>query len=150
MDRTAEVERADGDLLGSCDVCRCACWVRTDVALLQRVGFKASDLDWDGPFGWSLQQTGGMCAALVFTTEGREVVVTAMDGDFFIGEYTCVEGDDPNWNEPIRQWQSASLYEGDDMKSAELLEAMVEECARKAIEFVRSPKTLVHSPKEPS
>jgi hypothetical protein len=139
MERTAEVARPDGNLLASCDECRCTCWVRDDVALLQQVGFKSSDLDWEGPFGWALQQTGGMCSALVFTTEGREIVVTAMDSEFFIGEYACVDGEASEWNESIRRWKSESLYEDDELKDTRALEAMVDECARKVIEFIRQP-----------
>lgn len=139
MKRTEEVTRPEGHLMGACDNCHCKCWVRDDVALLQQVGFKSSDLDWEGPFGWTLQQTGGMCAALVFSTETAEIVVTAMDGEFFIGEYKQpVE----EWADPSRMWKSASLYISDDrgsaMKDGAALEALVEESARKAIEFVRT------------
>ena len=135
MARTVEVEKPEGNLLGSCSECRCACWVRDDVALLQQVGFKSSDLDWEGPFGWALQQTGGMCAALVFTADDREIVVTAMDGSFYIGEYTPpVE----EWNNPNRSWESESLYRDDEMKAQGDLDALIEQCARKVIEFVRN------------
>ena len=139
MSRKEEVERPEGQLLARCNECRCPCWARDDVALLQQVGYKSSDLDWEGPFGWALQQTGGMCAALVFSTEGREIVVTAMDGEFFVGEYAHVDGQATDWDESIRRWKSASLYEGDEMKPAAVLTSMVEECARKAIEFIRQP-----------
>lgn len=135
--RTEEVICPDGHLIAQCDTCHCACWVRDDVALLQQVGYKSSDLDWEGPFGWTLQQTGGMCAALVFSTETAEIVVTAMDGEFFIGEYKQpVE----EWVDPHRMWKSASLYVSDDrgsaMKNGAALEALVEESVRKVIEFV--------------
>lgn len=142
MDRTAEVARPDGHELGVCNECHRPCWTRTDVALLQQVGFRSSDLDWEGPFGWALEQTGGMCAALVFRTDDREIVVTAMDGEFFVGEYLRI-ADDSNeepWIDATRTWQSASLYEGDDLKDAVALGALVEECARKAIEFIRNPE----------
>ena len=139
LDRTAEVERPEGQLLARCNECRSPCWVRDDVALLQQVGFKSSDLDWEGPFGWALQQTGGMCAALVFSTEDREIVVTAMDGEFFVGEYAHVDGQATDWDESIRRWKSESLYEGDELKPAAVLTSMVEECARKVIEFIRQP-----------
>jgi len=136
MNRTEEVGHPEGHLIGSCDNCHCTCWVRDDVALLQQVGFKSSDLDWEGPFGWELQQTGGMCAALVFSTETHEIVVTAMDGEFFVGEYKQpVE----EWNDPIRSWQSESLYRGDAMKPTGDLAALVDQCARKVIEFVHQP-----------
>lgn len=141
MERTAEVEQPEGLLLASCNECRCTCWVRDDVALLQQVGFKSSDLDWEGPFGWALQQTGGMCSALVFTTEGRQIVVTAMDTTFYIGEYAHIEGEEDSWDRVLRMWESASLYEDDEMKSVPALTVMVEECARKAIEFIRQPVT---------
>ena len=143
LDRTAEVERPDGLLRATCNECRSACWVRDDVALLQQVGYKTSDLDWEGPFGWALQQTGGMCAALVFSTEGRQIVVTAMDGEFYIGEYAHTEGEEDSWDRPMRTWQSASLYKDNELKSEPALTAMVEECARKVIEFIRQPAAPV-------
>lgn len=133
MERTVEVTRPDGDLQGVCNACRCNCWVRQDVALLQQVGFQASELDWEGPFGWTLKQTGGMCAALVFTAEGREIVVSAMDGEFFVGEYANTS------SEHIRMWMSSSLYEGDELKDTHALTAMVEECAQQVLAFLRSP-----------
>src|SRR6185295_565135 len=134
-DRTAEVPREDGNQLGYCDTCRTRCWARSDVALLQQVGFRSSDLDWDGPFGWSLQQTGGMCAALVFTIDGREIVVTAMDGFFYVGEYARAEGADSDWDSPIRTWQSGPFGEADTQ-----LAALVEQCAGTVIEWLRAPK----------
>jgi len=138
MARTEEVARPEGDLMGVCNDCRCKCWVRKDVALLQQVGYKASELDWEGPFGWSLEQTGGMCAALVFATEGREIVVTAMDGEFFVGEYENTDDEDERWSTHIRTWTSASLYEGDELKDASALAVLVDACARQVIAFVRS------------
>ena len=137
LPRTLDVEQPEGDLLGSCNSCRCPCWVRDDVALLQQVGFKASELNWEGPFGWALQQTGGMCAALVFETDGRQIVVTAMDGTFYIGEYAHIDGEEDSWDRVLRTWESASLYDDGEMKDVPALTVMVEECARKAIEFIR-------------
>ena len=139
MSRQEEVDRLAGTLLGRCDQCRHTCWVRDDVALLQQVGFKSSDLDWEGPFGWALQQTGGMCAALVFSTAGRQIVVTAMDDEFFVGEYAHVDGEEDSWDRVLRTWKSAALYEDDELKSVPALTVMVEECARKAIAFIRNP-----------
>jgi len=139
LERAQTVEQPEGDLLGTCNSCRCPCWVRDDVALLQQVGFKASDLNGEGPFGWALQQTGGMCAALVFSTQGRQIVVTAMDGAFYIGEYAHIDGEEDSWDRVMRTWESASLYEDDEMKSVAALTVMVEECARKTIEFIREP-----------
>ena len=139
LPRTLDVEQPEGDLLGTCNSCRCPCWVRDDVALLQQVGFKASDLNWEGPFGWALQQTGGMCAALVFSTQGRQIVVTAMDGAFYIGEYAHIDGEEDSWDRVLRTWESSSLYEDDEMKGVPALTVMVEECARKTIEFIREP-----------
>jgi hypothetical protein len=145
--RTETVEQPDGDLLGICNNCQCTCWVRDDVALLQQVGFKASDLDWEGPFGWALQQTGGMCAALVFTADKREIVVTAMDGEFYVGEYVQPENEDEQcWDSALRMWKSEVFYVDGEMKSRDALTAMVEECARKAIEFIRQP--VATAPKE--
>lgn len=144
MDRAAEVECPEGDLLAACDNCHCPCWARKDVALLQQVGYKTSDLDWEGPFGWELEQTGGMCAALVFSTaDDREIVVTAMDGDLFVGEYAKVGDDEERWMDPIRTWQSPSLYVSDEsgsaMKTTSELAILVEECARKVVALVHSP-----------
>ena len=138
--RTQTVEQPEGDLLATCNTCQCTCWVRDDVALLQHVGFKASDLDWEGPFGWALQQTGGMCAALVFATDGRQIVVTAMDGSFYVGEYAHIEGEEDSWDRVLRMWESASLYEDGEMKSPPALTVMIEECARKVIEFIHPAK----------
>ncbi len=132
--RTAEIEQPDGLLLGRCTECRCPCWVRDDVALLQRVGFVTSDLDWVGPLGWALQQTGGMCAALVFSAAGHEIVVTAMDGAFYIGEYASQE-----WDEPLRAWQSEPFYTDGTLKAVPALSKLATECARQVIEFVRAP-----------
>lgn len=139
LDRTAEVECPEGDLLALCDECRCMCWTRDDVALLQQVGFRSSDLDWEGPFGWALQQTGGMCAALVFSTDGRQIVVTAMDGEFYIGEYTHVDGEEESWDRPLRTWQSAAFYADGSMKDPPALGVLADECARKAIDFIGNP-----------
>lgn len=134
MKRAEEVTRPEGHLCGVCDICHCPCWVRDDVALLQHVGYETSDLDWEGPFGWALQQTGGMCCALVYTTDDREIVVTAMDGEFYVGEYPLTN---PEWDQATRSWKSASLYKDGELKIPGL-EDLVQECARKVIEFVRS------------
>lgn len=139
LDRTTEVACPDGDLRALCNKCRCACWTRADVALLQQVGYRSSDLDWEGPFGWALQQTGGMCSALVFSTEGRQIVVSAMDGAFYIGEYTHVDGEEDSWDQPLRTWASATFSENGVMKDASALGLLTEECARKAIDFIRHP-----------
>ena len=138
LSREEEITQPAGELIGVCAECRCACWVRDDVALLQQVGFRSSDLDWEGPFGWELRQTGGMCAALVFSTEGRQIVVTAMDTAFYVGEYTAIEGEEASWDQPLRTWESASLYDDGQLKDGPALGAMSEECARKAIEFIRN------------
>ena len=142
MERTAEIEQPEGHLLGVCNTCRCACWVRDDVALLQQVGFKASELDWEGPFGWELQQTGGMCAALVFSTETREVVVTATDGEFFVGEYERAKNEDEQcWDTALRTWQSESLYADDALRPTSELDGLADQCARAAIDFIRQEGT---------
>jgi hypothetical protein len=142
MNRTEEVPQPDGHELATCDTCRCPCWTRTDVALLQQVGLRSSDIDWEGPFGWELEQTGGMCCALVFETEGREVVVTAMDGEFFVGEYKLVdEDDDDRWTDPLHTWKSESLYAGEDLRPSAELGALADQCARKVVDFIRHPET---------
>lgn len=139
LSRKEEIPQPASERSGLCEKCRCACWVRDDVALLQQVGFRSADLDWEGPFSWELCQTGGMCAALVFSTEGREIVVTAMDTTFYVGEYATVEGKGASWDQPLRTWESASLYNDDQLKDGPALGAMSEECARKAIDFIRNP-----------
>lgn len=145
MNRTEEVDHPEGQQLGHCNSCRCACWVRSDVALIQQVGFQTSELDWEGPFGWALEQTGGMCAALVFSADDREVVVTAMDGEFFIGEYKVVGDNDERWMDAIRTWQSESLYRDDEMKPVAELTALVDACARKVIDLIRNPSKETQS-----
>lgn len=140
MQRDALVTRPDGDLEATCDKCKCACWVRDDVALLQAVGFAAAGLDWNGPFGWELQQTGGMCAALVFTTGfSREVVATAMDGWFVLGEY--VQSAESYWDRPLRMWESAPICDSEshELVSDARLAQLVGECARQATEFIHNP-----------
>jgi hypothetical protein len=139
MQRAAEVGCPEGDLEAVCNTCRCACWVRSDVALLQQIGYQTSELDWEGPFGWALEQTGGMCSALVLATAKHEIVVTAMDGDFFIGAYAKGDDSDERWMEPLRTWQSEALYEDSVLKPEALLKTLVEQCAKKAIEFIYAP-----------
>jgi hypothetical protein len=140
MQRSAEVACPEGESLATCDECKCACWVRDDVALLQRVGFRSADLDWKGPFGWRLEQTGGMCAALVFTTDAREIVVTAMDGMFLVGEYERVSGDESSWDDCLRAWESAPFFRDEDEPlTPDEMESLVAECARQVLEFVRHP-----------
>ncbi len=142
MTRTAEVPCPDGDALATCDTCHCSCWVRDDVALLQRVGFRSSDLDWKGPFGWALEQTGGMCAALVFSTEHRQVVVTAMDGMFLVGEYE--RGGEESWSTPLRTWESTPFCRDDEMRPEQEIELLVDECARNALHLVRTGLATAH------
>jgi hypothetical protein len=142
MPRTAEVTCPEGNMAAMCDTCHCQCWVRDDVALLQRVGFASSDLDWEGPFGWALQQTGGMCAALVFSTEGREVVVTAMDGMFLVGEYERAKDSEESWATPLHTWESMHFYRDHEMCGPDELTALVMECTRKAIAMVRNPSPV--------
>lgn len=139
MDRTAEVPRPEGDRLATCDACRCPCWVRDDVALLQSVGYKSSDMDWTGPFSWSLQQTGGMCAALRFECDNRQIVVTAMDGCFLVGAYAAT---DEGWEEPLgHRWESPPFSHDGDDKSDDDLDAMATECARQVLAIVRAKGT---------
>ena len=136
MDRTAEIPRPDGDAMGTCQTCGASCWVRFDVGLLQQVGLTSSDLDWEGPFGWEMHQTGGMCAALVFSNDTHQVVVTAMDGFFVVGTYLA---SDQGWEDPVGgRWESPPLYNGDENLPEEQISALVKECASKAIEFIRA------------
>lgn len=133
MDRAKEVEQPDSEvLIGTCDGCGCACWVRDDVALLQRVGRRASDLGYPG---FTLQQTGGMCAALSVEAGGHMICLTAMDGGFMLGDYVMVG--DEWWDHLIRTWDSGQLYEDGAWKD---VEGAIDECARKAIEFIQHPE----------
>ncbi len=104
------VPQPEGELLGWCDSCRGRCWVRADVAMCQAVGFAMSDLDWEGDHGWRLDQTGGMCCALVVTylpyfdendKPTREIVFTAMDG-LFAAEYDT-SAEDFEWVDHLRE-----------------------------------------------
>lgn len=151
LDRTALITQSEGDELGTCDGCDCPCWVRFDVAMCQRVGHAYGDISWEmddvrGTF--SLDQTGGMCCAATFTITNDDdvamavVVLTAMDGFFYVGTYKRTDEpmDEPiEWNEALAQWESASYFMDDgEYKSGAELDAMVTECANKVIEFVRS------------
>lgn len=140
MDRAAEVEQSDGEIRAVCNSCHCACWTRYDVALLQRVGFATSELIWEGAASWALEQTGGMCAALVFTHAQRRVVVTAMDDEFVVGDYALT---DENWNDERRTWTSAAFYHDGDFKSDGELAVLVKETALKVCEFLSGPTAAV-------
>jgi len=134
LDRAAEVICPEGDLLAVCDKCRAACWVESGVALLQRVGFAATELGWEnGAFAARLEQTGGMCAALVLTgpNERIQVVVTALDGEFVVGRYLVESDDDDSWGESTDSFVGDPLYE-----DGALISELVEEAARVAVEFL--------------
>ena len=60
-----------------------------------------------------------------------------MDGAFYIGEYAHIDGEEDSWDRVLRTWESASLYDDGEMKDVPALTVMVEECARKVIEFIR-------------
>lgn len=92
--REIPVEPSEGEGIGSCDKCHRPCLVRDDVALLCQVRDALAQIG-DAP-AMHLEQTGGMCAALVGGNSTRTVVVSAMDGPF-VGVYNVgVEGD---WGE---------------------------------------------------
>src|SRR5262245_28165539 len=92
---------------------------------------RTAEVDWKGPFGWELQQTGGMCAALVFSNNTHQVVVTAMDGFFLVGTYLA---SDTGWENPVGgRWESPPLYNGDEYLTEDQTSALVKECASKAI-----------------
>lgn len=81
-----------------CDECGVACWVRSDVALLQAIGYATDDCD---DLCWHMEQTGGMCAALVAPVAGHEIVLT-VDGDAISGGlYADVGEDDERWVDEI-------------------------------------------------
>lgn len=143
LDRAELVEADEYEALAKCDECRAVCWVRFDVGMLQSVMFRASDLDWEGPWGAELEQTGGMCAALVFSTaDNRKVVVTAMEGQFSVGEYL-----DECWDDEVRTWEGPSFYSDEDGQvgyrvGEAVLAALADECARKVIELINTPKEM--------
>lgn len=135
LDAEALVDCPEGDLLAMCDTCREPCWVRADVAILQRLGYRISELDWEGPHGWRIAQTGGMCAALIMTTTvtpaNREIVATAMDGPLYIGEY-----DSEEWVDPIRSEEIESSTDRDP----DALREAIDCAARTMIEWACHPK----------
>jgi hypothetical protein len=93
--------------LGQCNECRATCWVRRDVATIQTIGFALADADWTGPWGWALEQTGGMCAAMVVTTETHKIVTTAMDDEIVVGEYISVTENGNRWMDTLRMAEFA-------------------------------------------
>jgi hypothetical protein len=131
--RQKKIEQPDSEtLIGTCDGCGCKCWVRDDVALLQRISAKTTDLG--GPTS-HMEQTGGMCAALAIDTEHNRIRITAMDGGFAVCEYERIDGE--WWDHLRRTWDSAMLFEDGAWKADRVLKAAIEECARKVIEFSR-------------
>lgn len=160
LDRTALIEQPDGDALAKCDECHCDCWVRFDVAMCQTVGLTYGDLAWemdDVRAGFQMEQTGGMCCAATFPITNDDdvamavVVVTAMDGNFYVGSY--VRTDEPmnepiEWNDQVDSWASPSFYvEGlsGEPESYDVLAAMITECANHVIEQVRALSKRVPS-----
>jgi len=133
LDVEALVDCPKGDLLAMCDTCREPCWIRADVAILQRLHYRISELAWEGPHGCHLAQTGGMCAALIMTTTvtpaNREIVATAMDGPLYLGEYDTEE-----WVDPIRSEEIAQPHDPDTLREA------IDHAARTMIEWASSPK----------
>lgn len=86
-----------GESAGRCDKCGEGVWVRDDVGLLQRI---------QSEIGGELQQTGGMCAALmVGTPDGRLLCFSALDGPICMGLYPSedsfyegeTDDDDAGW-----------------------------------------------------
>ena len=138
LDVAAHVAPSEGELLAKCDTCRCACYVEAEVALLQRIGFAASERAWEhGTVGVALEQTGGMCAALVLTDRARgvQVVVTGLDGNFVIGRYAVENPDEATWDEPLDVAETAPYYEGGTLADASTLTALVSEVACIAVQF---------------
>jgi hypothetical protein len=138
LDVAAHVAPSEGELLARCDTCRCACYVEAEVALLQRIGFAASELAWEhGTFGVAMAQTGGMCAALVLTdrAKGLQVVITGLDGSIVVGRYAVANPDEATWDEPIDVAETAPYYEGGALADADTLTVLVSEAARIAVQF---------------
>jgi hypothetical protein len=77
-----------------------------------------------------------MCSALVLTTDARIVVVTAMDGDFTVGEYASC---DEEWTDPRRHWQSSPLpLDDDDQIDEARIGELVTMCATVAVGLIQS------------
>jgi len=142
IDRTQQVECPDGDSLATCDGCGHQCWTRDDVAILQRVGLATSTLWLEGPLRWGLQQTGGMCSALVFSTDTRQIVVSAMDDTIVVGEY--VKDEESSWDDPLRLWESAPIYDRVARMPDCDIESAINASARTVIEFLRASVATEH------
>lgn len=75
-----EGEKREGDAPGWCTSCGRAIWVQEDIAQLTRLRKLVGSGE--------MEQTGGMCAALVFPrADGGVVVVTNLDEPLFIGRF---------------------------------------------------------------
>ena len=73
----------DGDVVCACTKCG------KPVAVASDVGFPKLVVDLVG--SGVMEQTGGMCCAASWTTEGSIIVVTAMDEEIDVGVYECHE-----------------------------------------------------------
>jgi hypothetical protein len=129
------VQQPDGQMMATCDECQAACWVRGDVALLQRLGRRISEF---GTTPWRLEQTGGMCAALVIAALDREIAVVAQDGKFDAGEYEMEPNGETYWDESLRDWSSAPLYrdDGEPVDEGALADATTA-CAREVVRWAQ-------------
>lgn len=129
MNREELVAAGDYESLAVCDKCQSACWVRFDVAVCQRVGRTAGALGNVDMVG-ALEQTGGMCCALVVggETADRQFVVTAMDGGVALGEYERTdepEGEPIDWQDPVRMFElEFATVDGEYVEVDEAVERM--------------------------
>lgn len=137
VDRAVLVLRPDGQRMATCDQCQARCWVRDDVALLQRLGRRISALGPAWAAAWRLEQTGGMCAALVVTSGTRDVVAVAQDDQYDVGEYEVDPGGETYWDESLRSWSSSSFYEDGDPVDEATLGAAVTACAREMVRWAQ-------------
>jgi len=96
---TAMIVGDDDELLAHCDTCDEVIWIRDDIATLANL--KRSLMMALYPV--EMQQTGGMCSALVMRFEPPDhkhvflLIITNMDGPFMLGLYR----DDEDWEENL-------------------------------------------------
>jgi hypothetical protein len=110
-----EGEKAEGDDLCLCTECGRSIWVAADIAQLARLHTNV---------GGELEQTGGMCAALVIPRGDKgTVVVTNLDGPLSIGRYAPGE-----WEEGAEAEQEYCLPVAtpDDLAAAVIAVVLLE------------------------
>ena len=81
-----ETEGDYGERICKCNECGAPIWVRSDIA---KISIISDSINAGTEAKSSLAQTGGMCSAIEVRKKGSPhvVVVTAMDGDYFVAVY---------------------------------------------------------------